>query len=848
MNMQFKLFFLILSLLCVSVSVEAEKGDDVEKIKVACVGTSITAGSGVKNRDKDSYPMLLGQMLGQEYDVRNFGVSSKTMLRKGNSYMAEKAYQNALDFCPDILIVKLGTNDANPKYWQYKKDFMKDMRVMLKAFRKRSPAVKIYLCYPVGVQGKRLEEQEANIVREVIPMIDKVARWAGADVIDLHTPTVGRAELFSDELHPNEQGALFMAKIIYKELTGKDTNHKIQPFPGMVSEWKGYPRYDFKFKGKQAIVVCPEKALEGKPWIWRPAFFGAFANADEALLAKGFHVVYYDMTHQYGCPASVKQGTVFYENMVSMYGLSPKVTLEGLSRGGFYALRWAVKNPDKVACMYLDNPVCDMFSWPGKKRADLWNDFLKLWELDETITPDSFKGNPIGQLKGLAEAGVPILAVCGDSDTVVPFEENMKLVREAYAAWGGSVELILKPGADHHPHGLESPEPIVDFVLRNQPAYQAKQHGYVRGSLQNSFIRFEKDRKGRVVFLGGSITNMNGWRNETESWLKRRFPYTEFEFINAGIPSAGTTPHAFRLENDVLSKGEVDLLFVEGAVNDSENGFSAREQVQGMEGVVRHMRRESPYTDIVMLHFIRDSFLAMYPEGQTPDVILNHERVANYYRVPSIDCAKEVSERIEAGEFTWADFGGLHPNRFGHKFYAAAIQSLLDEMWRQAALDKAVRAEHKLPECPLDEYSYAHGRFVPLEEARLGKGWDIVPDWKPEGKARTRAGFVHVPMLYANTPGSTFSYSFRGKSIGLFMACGPASGILEYSIDGGKFRKLDTYTRWSKNLYLPWLYVLASDLEADKPHKLVVRVSRDKNKDSKGTEFVIRNIVIDGAD
>ena len=370
----------------------------------------------------------------------------------------------------------------------------------------------------------------------------------------------------------------------------------------------------------------------------------------------------------------------------------------------------------------------------------------------------------------------------------------------------------------------------------------------LRGSLQNSFIRFEKDRKGRVVFLGGSITNMNGWRNETEAWLKRRFPYTEFEFINAGIPSAGTTPHAFRLANDVLSKGEVDLLFVEGAVNDSENGFSAREQVQGMEGVVRHIRRERPYTDIVMLHFIRDSFLAMFPEGQTPDVILNHERVANYYRVPSIDCAREVSERIEAGEFTWADFGGLHPNRFGHKFYAAAIQSLLDEMWRQAVLDKAARAEHKLPECPLDEYSYARGRFVPLEEARLEKGWRIVPDWKPGNKARTRKGFVHVPMLYSDTSGATFSYSFRGKSVGLFMACGPASGILEYSIDDGKFRKLDTYTRWSKNLYLPWLYVLATDLEADKPHKLVIRVSRDKNKDSKGTEFVIRNIVIDGAD
>ena len=100
--MQIKLFFLILSLLCVSIHVDAEKADGTEKIKVACVGNSITAGYGVQNRDKDSYPMLLGQMLGQEYDVRNFGVSSKTMLRKGNSYMAERAYQRALDFCPDI--------------------------------------------------------------------------------------------------------------------------------------------------------------------------------------------------------------------------------------------------------------------------------------------------------------------------------------------------------------------------------------------------------------------------------------------------------------------------------------------------------------------------------------------------------------------------------------------------------------------------------------------------------------------------------------------------------------------------------------------------------------------------
>lgn len=844
--MRIKIFFLILSLLCTSVNMNAKilKESAPSPIKIACVGNSITAGYGVKNRDKDSYPMLLGQMLGQEYEVRNFGVSSKTMLRKGNSYMAEKAYQKALDFCPDILIVKLGTNDSNPEYWRYKKDFTKDMRDMLKAFRKRSPDVKIYLCYPVGIQGERLRDRERTIVEEIIPMIDDVAERMQAQIIDLHTPTEGRAELFSDELHPNEEGVLLIAKTIYKVLTGKDAVYEMQPFPGLMGEWKGYRRYDFNFKNRQAIVVCPEKALEGNPWIWRPAFFGAFAYADEALLEKGFHVVYYDMTHQYGCPKAIKAGTVFYDAMVESYGLSPKVTLEGFSRGGYYALRWAVANPDKVACLYLDNPVCDVFSWPGKQRKELWNDFLDLWGLDESVAPESFEGNPIRHLEPLAKAGVPILAVCGDSDKVVPFDENMKPLRDAYAELGGPVELIVKPGADHHPHSLTSPEPIVDFIVHNQPAYRAEQHYQARGSLQNSLLRFKKEKKGRVVFLGGSITNMDGWRDMVQAWLKRRFPYTDFEFVNAGIPSTGTTPHAFRLENDVLSKGEVDLLFVEGAVNDYGNGFSATAQIRGMEGVVRHMRQENPYTDIVMLHFISDPFLTMFPKGQTPDVILNHERVANYYEVPSVNCAKEVSDRIEAGEFTWDDFGGLHPNKFGHKFYAAAIESLLNRMW-QSASDETVPVTHDIPEIPLDEYSYTHGTFLPLETVRLGKGWNIVPDWKPEGKARTRAGFVHVPMLYSNTPGSTFSLSFRGKSVGLFMACGPCSGIMEYSIDGGKFQKLDTYTRWSKNLYLPWLYVLASELDADKRHTLVLRVSSDKNKDSKGTELVIRNIVVD---
>lgn len=842
-----KFVIIILSiLLCFHPEMNAktlEASPKAAAVKVACVGNSITAGSGIRNRDKDSYPMILGQMLGKGYDVRNFGVSGKTMVQKGNPYMKEKAYFQALDFRPDILIVKLGTNDTNPKYWKYKKDFKKDMLAMLDAFREKSPLVKIYLCYPVKINGTSGQSRDKELVDEVIPMIDEVAKETGAETIDLHSVTEGKIGLFVDDLHPNEAGAHLIAKTIYKALTGKETSRGIQPFPGQESEWNGYARYDFKYKNVKTIVVCPKKPLAGKPWVWRPAFFGSFASADKALLKDGFHIVFYDMTNQYGCPKSVKSGTAFYNHMVSMYGLSPKVTLEGLSRGGYYALQWAVANPDKVACLYLDNPVCDMFSWPGKEREKQWNEFLGKWGLEADVTPGQFDGNPINRLQALAVHDVPILAVCGDSDKTVPFADNMKLLRDAYVKLGSPVELIIKKGADHHPHGLENPEPIVDFIRRNQPAYKSGQYRNVRGSLANSFVRFEHEKKGRVAFFGGSITNMTGWRNMIQARLRERFPYTDFEFVDAGLPSAGTTPHAFRMENDVLSKGSIDLLFIEGAVNDHTNGFSAREQIRGMEGVVRHALMANPYTDIIMLHFVYEPFLNMYPKGQTPDVVLNHERVANYYLIPSVECAREISERIEDKEFTWKEFGGVHPKWFGHKFYAAAIENLFDEMW--PSRENLSLKPHEIPAKPLDEYSYFNARFVPLEDVNRGKGWSIMPDWKPKEKVGTRRGFVNVPMLYSDTPGSVFTYGFKGKTVGLFMACGPYSGTLEYSIDGGKFRKLDTFTRWSKGLYLPWLYVLDSGLDPSVEHKLTVRVSKEKNERSKGTECVIRNIVVD---
>ncbi|MDY3139863.1 alpha/beta fold hydrolase [Bacteroides sp.] len=815
-------------------------------IKIACIGNSITYGVGTRNPAKDSYPAVLGQMLGDGYEVRNFGVSARTMLMKGdNPYMKEERYRQALDYNPDIVTIKLGTNDTKPQNWRYKSDFKKDMETMIRTLRALPSKPEIYLCYPIPAYAVQWGINDSIIVHGVMPVINRLAAKYGLKVIDLHTPLTGMKECFADNVHPNEKAAVRIAQAIYRQLTGEEPPaHVSQPFPGLKGKWKGFDQYTFAYQDREAIVVCPKHAATGNPWIWRPAFFGAFASVDEELLRRGFHVAYYDLTHLYGSPRARKSGTDFYWNMVRMYGLSPKVTLEGFSRGGLFAYNWAADHPDKVACIYVDAPVCNVFSWPGRspENAGLWKGLLEEWGLTDDQM-NSFSGNPIDRLKPLADAGIPVICVCGDSDKVVPFSENSAIVRQRYTAMGAPFELILKPGVDHHPHSLSDPAPVVDFIIRHQPGYEAKQCYTLRGDYRNSYQMFEKERVGTVAFLGGSITEMKGWRDMICEDLKQRFPYTKFTFIDAGIPSTGSTPGAFRLADDVLSKAKVDLLFVEAAVNDDTNGFNAIEQVRGMEGIVRHALLSNPSMDIMMLHFIYDPFIPKLDGGQMPDVILNHERVANHYLIPSVNLATEIAARMREGEFNWEQFGGTHPKPLGHAYYAATINKVLDEIYASCVAAGPAVKPHVLPAVPLDGYSYTNGKLVDIRQAHINKGWQLVPSWTPRLIAEARPGFVDVPMLETDRPGAKLTLDFEGTAVGIFCVSGPAAGILEYSIDGAPFKKLDTFTAWSGGLYIPWVYMFDTELPKGK-HRLMLRMSKDHHPQSKGTACQIRQFVV----
>ncbi len=259
----------------------------------------------------------------------------------------------------------------------------------------------------------------------------------------------------------------------------KEIRQLAAPFPGKQSQWEGFDRYDFEFNGQPAIVVLPKQSLPGKAWVWRGEFFGAFPNADTALLGKGFHLAYLGVPNLFGSPEAVAQWNGFYQELTGKHGLAKKVALIGLSRGGLYCYNWAAANPDRVACLYADAAVCDFKSWPGGKLKGLgkgngsaaeWQNVLKAYHFKSDAEAIAYDKNPIDNLKSLAAARVPLLHVYGDADDVVPWQENTGVLAERYRKLGGSITLIPKSGIGHHPHGLSDPTPIVEFIVKHAAA------------------------------------------------------------------------------------------------------------------------------------------------------------------------------------------------------------------------------------------------------------------------------------------------------------------------------------------------------------------------------------------
>jgi len=188
------------------------------KIKVACVGNSITQGPGRDN--PDSYPLQMQKILGDKYDVKNFGVSGRTLLKKGDyPFWNEPQFEETKSFAPDILVIKLGTNDSKPQNWKYKEEFTADYIDMIETFKKSMPKKgKVYICLPVPVFQGNFDINGEVILNEMRPMLMEIAKKTKSEIIDLYTPLLDKSALLPDGIHPNKEGLGIMAAEIAKAI------------------------------------------------------------------------------------------------------------------------------------------------------------------------------------------------------------------------------------------------------------------------------------------------------------------------------------------------------------------------------------------------------------------------------------------------------------------------------------------------------------------------------------------------------------------------------------------------------------------------------------------------------
>lgn len=303
---------------------------------------------------------------------------------------------------------------------------------------------------------------------------------------------------FGDRLIETEAGRSYWRKMMrlemmehrqLKETIGHGLPQKAQPLPPVRLEekrmqlraridnvlaaepdfmdaegsFRGYPLRRFYFDGYEALTVFPRCPAEDGRWALRCEFFGAFADADEALLQRGYQLAYIRLSDQYGSPEAVEEMERFRQYMVRRLGLHPRMGLIGLSRGGLYAVHYAGRYPQHTAGLYLDAPVVDILSWPGRHgTAGEWAQCLDAYGLTAD-DPSPFYRIQDAAHRQLIDAKIPLILVAGDCDTLVPYEENGALLAARYRESGVPFALLMKPGVGHHPHGPKDPTAVAEF-------------------------------------------------------------------------------------------------------------------------------------------------------------------------------------------------------------------------------------------------------------------------------------------------------------------------------------------------------------------------------------------------
>lgn len=631
-----------------------------QKIRVACVGNSITYGAFIANREKKSYPAQLQAYLGDKYIVKNFGLSGSTVLEKGNlPYIHSKEFKSSLEFKPDIIFIKLGTNDSKDINWKYSDEFKSDYKKIIKRYKELNANSRIILLLPIRCYLPITNNRINNdiIKTEIRKYIEEIAFEENLEIVNLYNLFDDKWDkgIIPDKIHPSSIGAGYIAERLYKYIVSSNDNATnicdslFTDKSNSIFSFHGYKAIEFKTDNRKCFIVEPKKIAKGYPWVIRARFWDHEPQTDIALLENGFHLAYCDVSDMYGSDYAIKLWDKFYDIMIKI-GLSKKVVLEGMSRGGLIVYNWASKNPDKVQCIYADAPVMDIKSWPlGKNKNNKSIPDIKKLLSAYNFTSENeairWNKNPLNHVKILAKHQIPIIHVVGDNDTVVPVDENTAIFEEQMRKEGCKITVIHKAGIGHHPHSLFNPKVIVDFILKHTDKYinicthavpgneyRWKDAGWEKDcdwyKISNEITSLLKEENIEFLFLGNSITQ--GWGGERKLVLRK----PGRDILNAmlknrtwecaGISGDRTQNLIWRLKYGNYNKCNPKVSIICIGINNLISGDSTEDVADGILAVVNEAEKQLPKTKHILL--------GVLPAGKNTNDNLN-KRCAQVHRI-----------------------------------------------------------------------------------------------------------------------------------------------------------------------------------------------------------------------
>ena len=230
-------------------------------------------------------------------------------------------------------------------------------------------------------------------------------------------------------------------------------------------EWNGFKGFEFIFENNYARIILPNCIPNGK-WALKTEYSEAFPNTEIELLNRGWHVAFNQNDNRWAEEKDLLRKANFVKFIPKRFNLNEKCLLIGMSCGGLYAVKLTAIIPNLIQMLYLDAPVLNLLSCPccmGVATDDLYPEFFEITKKSKSEML-SYRDHPIDKMDILLNHDIPILLICGDSDTTVPYEENGKILKDYYERNGGKIYSLLKKNCGHHPHGHNDPKIAVDVI------------------------------------------------------------------------------------------------------------------------------------------------------------------------------------------------------------------------------------------------------------------------------------------------------------------------------------------------------------------------------------------------